>query len=304
VKHISGILFAITALASTSAVAVDFPAAAPPASATSGGYLSAQTFPKTFDDLSFVERIQIRREGYAPFESEYNEKGVCISGCAYSGITIEENAVLMERNTAAAEARLEEYKLAHPEIAWQIESAVTPQPQTSAQTGTPRSYDFGTFGTGGTIGAAGIGARGCDPANASIPIGQRVPYGEPLTGRPRISSRFQSARVNPVDKVVRDHKGTDFAASSGTSVYSPAAGVVKSVFRDDACGIGVIVSHSDEWGTGYCHLSRATVNKGDQVGAGCKVGEVGSTGRSTGPHLHYIVYHNKEAVNPEGFLGR
>jgi murein DD-endopeptidase MepM/ murein hydrolase activator NlpD len=301
------------ALASTGAGAVDFPGA-PAAAPSSGGYLSAQTFPKTFDDLGFVERVQIRREGYAPFESEYNEKGVCISGCAYSGITIEENAKLMERNTAAAAARLAEYKLAHPDIVKQIESTVVqqyqpqqqtfqyqqqpqqqPQQQTLAQPDAFQSYDFGIVGTK---------TRGCDPANEYIPVGQMVPYGEPMTGRPRISSRFQSARVNPVDKVVRDHNGTDLAAPSGTTVYSPAAGVVTGVFRDSVCGIGVIVSHSDEWGTGYCHLSKATVNKGDRIEAGCKIGEVGSTGRSTGPHLHYIVYHNKEAVNPEYFLGR
>jgi murein DD-endopeptidase len=107
-----------------------------------------------------------------------------------------------------------------------------------------------------------------------------------------------------VDKVVRDHNGTDFAAPTGAAVFSPASGVVESVFTNAACGNGVVVTHSGEWGTGYCHLSKATVKKGDRVEAGCKIGEVGSTGRSTGPHLHYIVYHNKENVNPEQFLGR
>ncbi|MDR0741800.1 MAG: M23 family metallopeptidase [Rickettsiales bacterium] len=251
-------------------------------------FLSAQTFPKTFSDLSFVERIEVLREGYAPFESEYDKNGVCISGCAYSGITIEENWKRLERNTAEANAKLEQYKLAHPEIVRQIQSAVIDQPVQTPPS--QLAYDFKS--------------RQCQPANAAIPVGQTIPYGEPLVGRPRISSRFQKARINPVDGVVRDHTGIDFAAPGGTAIFSPAGGVVEKVFFDSACGNGVVVTHSDEWGTGYCHLSRAIVRKGDRIEAGCKLGEVGSTGRSTGNHLHYIVYRNKEHVNPEQFLGR
>jgi murein DD-endopeptidase MepM/ murein hydrolase activator NlpD len=275
---------------------------APLCAGAANSYLTAQSFPKTFSDLSFVERVEVLREGYAPYESEYDEKGVCISGCAYQGITIEENAARIERETAIAVAKLEEYKLTHPQAVAQVQSASAAATPAVIQPSQPLFPSYGTSGQ--TFSGGDFAARACVPANPSIPTGQTMPYGEPLTGRPRISSRFQKARLNPKDKVVRDHNGTDFAAPTGTPIFSPAGGVVDRVFTDAACGNGIIVKHSAEWGTGYCHLSRATVQKGEQVQAGCKIGEVGSTGRSTGAHLHYIVYHNKEMVNSEQFLGR
>lgn len=69
-------------------------------------FLTAQSFPKTFQDLSFVQRVQVIQEGYEPWESEYDSSGKCISGCAYSGITIEDEMDNLNRQTQYANQNL------------------------------------------------------------------------------------------------------------------------------------------------------------------------------------------------------
>ena len=76
-----------------------------------GGFLSAESFPKTFDDLSFVERVEILREGYAPWESEYDDNGNCVKNCTYHGINIKEERSIIERETAEAEHRARMYMI-------------------------------------------------------------------------------------------------------------------------------------------------------------------------------------------------
>lgn len=97
----------------------------------------------------------------------------------------------------------------------------------------------------------------------------------------------------------RPHRGIDIAADEGTPVYAAAAGEV--VFADASKGgYGnlVILKHKGGWMTVYGHNSRILVDEGDRVGQGAPIAEVGSTGRSTGPHLHFEVRRDAEAVDP------
>jgi len=97
----------------------------------------------------------------------------------------------------------------------------------------------------------------------------------------------------------RMHKGLDIAAPPGTPVLAAAAG--KVVYSDDkqrGYGNLVILSHAHGYVTVYAHNRRNLVDEGDTVGQGAPIAEVGNTGRSTGPHLHFEIRHKKKAVDP------
>ena len=117
---------------------------------------------------------------------------------------------------------------------------------------------------------------------------------------PRITSRFNPRRLHPVLKVVMPHNGCDFAAPPGTPVYAIGAGVV--TFRGDAGPSGNLVQIAHEGGieSGYAHLSRFApgVVSGTRVEGRTLVGYVGTTGRSTGPHLHLSVKRNGGFIDP------
>lgn len=123
----------------------------------------------------------------------------------------------------------------------------------------------------------------------------RTPLGAPGNGH--VSSHY-GYRRSPFSRRIRMHQGIDFSLPHGSEVVATADGVVKAVRRDSTYGLLVDVRHSDRVVTRYAHLSRASVEVGDEVCRGQAVGLVGSTGRSTGPHLHYEVRVNKEPLNP------
>lgn len=101
----------------------------------------------------------------------------------------------------------------------------------------------------------------------------------------------------------RNHTGTDFAAPTGTRIGSVLKGVVTSAGWAGAYGQQVKVRHADGTETWYNHMSQITVAVGDEVSAGGKVGEVGSTGNLTGPHLHLEVRPGGgDPINPMPWL--
>ncbi|KQT60410.1 MULTISPECIES: M23 family metallopeptidase [unclassified Aureimonas] len=116
-----------------------------------------------------------------------------------------------------------------------------------------------------------------------------------------ISSTF-GVRSDPFLGQAAMHTGLDFVAESGTRVAATAPGTVVSAGLTGGYGQMVEVDHGDGYATRYAHLSRILIGVGDKVAAGDIVGEVGSTGRSTGPHLHYEVRHSGIAVDPAGYL--
>jgi len=106
-------------------------------------------------------------------------------------------------------------------------------------------------------------------------------------------------RTNPWPEY---HKGLDLEADYGTSVHATAAGTVASAGWDGGFGIKVDIDHGNGYHTWYAHLSRASVNPGQRVTKGQLIALSGSTGSSTGPHLHYQLMRDGQAIDPEPFL--
>ncbi|MBC8307937.1 MAG: M23 family metallopeptidase [Pelagibacterales bacterium] len=120
----------------------------------------------------------------------------------------------------------------------------------------------------------------------------------PIDGA-RISSSF-GMRKHPISGFNKMHKGVDFAAPIGTPAYAGGNGVIEMVGVNGGYGKYIRIRHNNEYKTAYAHLNsyRKGISKGVRVNQGEVIGYVGSTGRSTGPHLHYeIIYQNKK-VNP------
>lgn len=110
-------------------------------------------------------------------------------------------------------------------------------------------------------------------------------------------------RIDPVYGTRKMHWGLDFTADTGTDVYSTGDGVVESV-EVNSWGYGreIVINHGFGYKTRYAHLSSFIVNQGDTVKRGDLIGLVGSTGKSTGPHLHYEVEKDGHKVNPINFF--
>ena len=105
-------------------------------------------------------------------------------------------------------------------------------------------------------------------------------------------------RVHPVLGGRRAHKGIDLAAATGTPIRASADGVVEKAEWFGGYGLFVQLDHGGAMETRYGHMSRVAVAEGQQVRKGDVIGYVGSTGRSTGPHLHYEVHVDNRPVNP------
>jgi murein DD-endopeptidase MepM/ murein hydrolase activator NlpD len=114
----------------------------------------------------------------------------------------------------------------------------------------------------------------------------------------RITSRFSRARMHPILKVLRPHLGVDYAARIGTPVQAVGAGVVTAAGLSGGSGKMVRIRHSGGFETMYLHLSKIAVRVGTRVTQGQVIGNVGSTGLSTGPHLDFRVYQHRKAINP------
>ena len=115
----------------------------------------------------------------------------------------------------------------------------------------------------------------------------------------RLSSGF-GRRRHPVLGYTKMHKGLDFAAPTGTPIYAAGDGVVERANRFSSFGNYVKIRHNDKYKTAYAHLHKFAkgMRAGTRVKQGQVIGYVGTTGRSTGPHLHYEVHVNGRAVNP------
>jgi len=106
-------------------------------------------------------------------------------------------------------------------------------------------------------------------------------------------------RLHPVHKVKKFHKGIDFTAPRGTAIQATGNGkVVRVEKKKRGYGNNVMIDHGYGYTTLYAHMKTIEVKKGDTVTRGQKIGEIGSTGTSTAPHLHYEVRINGKAVNP------
>ncbi len=138
------------------------------------------------------------------------------------------------------------------------------------------------------------GSDGNGPVNAS---GWR----SPLTKPSWVTSPF-GMRLHPVYKVWKMHKGVDLASSKGDQIVAVRSGVVSRATYDSSSGYYVVVNHGDGYSSLYMHMTHYVVSVGQTVTAGQLLGYVGSTGVSTGPHLHFSMTYNGTHVNPADYI--
>ncbi|WP_156305705.1 M23 family metallopeptidase [Sphingobacterium endophyticum] len=127
-----------------------------------------------------------------------------------------------------------------------------------------------------------------------------VPLGKPHNGN--ITSRFGYRRNPFTNRGIEMHSGIDISGRTGEAINATAAGKVVFSGYKGQYGNVVIIEHTNGWETRYAHLSRTLVKKGQKIEAGQQVGKLGSTGRSTGPHLHYELLSFGRKINPEKTL--
>ncbi|WP_038055541.1 M23 family metallopeptidase [Thermus amyloliquefaciens] len=135
----------------------------------------------------------------------------------------------------------------------------------------------------------------------TLEVERSLPRGLPLRGHEGVTSFF-GVRKNPFGPGYEFHDGLDFAAPYGAPVYATGSGVVARVGWMGAYGLAVLLDHAEGYQSLYGHLSRLVVRPGQRVEKGQVLGYVGSTGRSTGPHLHFSVYRHGTPVDPRPYL--
>ncbi|GEL78763.1 M23 family metallopeptidase [Tenuibacillus multivorans] len=117
----------------------------------------------------------------------------------------------------------------------------------------------------------------------------------------RITSEFGN-RVDPFRQVEAFHSGLDLAGPWGTEIYATGDGVIEFSDRDDSYGLSIIINHENTYKTRYGHMARLNVEEGERVKQGDLIGLMGSTGRSTGVHLHYEIMHRGEVIDPYPYM--
>ena len=177
---------------------------------------------------------------------------------------------------------------------------------TKPRGGNPAALETDPFAMLGSLDAQ-LNAVDSDFGQALGPLGSRlraeaaIPSGFPTSGR--ITSKFGS-RFGPSGRFER-HTGWDIATASGTPVTSTAPGIVETAgWTSQGYGFHIIVNHGYGYRTLYGHLSRVLVKAGQRVRAGKTIGLVGSTGYSSGPHLHYEVRVDGTPISPGPYLLR
>ena len=131
----------------------------------------------------------------------------------------------------------------------------------------------------------------------------QLPTAAPIANRVGLSSNYGS-RIDPITKQIAQHPGIDFSAPAGTPILATGNGTVLRAKFDQAYGQFIEIKHIDGFITKYAHVRKVYVTQGQTVTRGQVIAEVGNTGRSTGPHLHYEVSLNGALINPMQVLIR
>ncbi len=126
-----------------------------------------------------------------------------------------------------------------------------------------------------------------------------MPLGKPVNGT--ITSGF-GKRTDPINKKKSFHEGVDLKGKRGDKIYATADGTVLRAFKNGSYGNYVELDHGNGYTTAYAHMQNYLVRKGERVEQGQVIGQVGNTGRSTGPHVHYEVRYKKKPINPKRFM--
>ena len=126
-------------------------------------------------------------------------------------------------------------------------------------------------------------------------------FAYPIKASWRLTSRF-GRRADPFTGVTSSHTGIDMACPTGTPIYASMSGKVVVAGWNNIFGNYVIIDHENGYQTLYGHMSKILTTRGARVNQGARIGLVGSTGYSTGPHLHFTVYKNGKLVDPQSLL--
>ena len=130
-----------------------------------------------------------------------------------------------------------------------------------------------------------------------------IPEIQPLKANFKISSTF-GMQAHPISKLKRHHDGIDLSAPIGTPVYASADGKISIADPkgDQKFGKYIRIRHNEEYETFYAHLGDVTVKEGEMIRKGQMIGEVGTTGLSTGPHLHFEIIKNGQKIDPSEMI--
>ncbi len=141
------------------------------------------------------------------------------------------------------------------------------------------------------------------PDVPGISVSGEIPSMFPLPDkfRERVTWGYNEKAIHPISKKEVTHQGVDIAAPMGTAVYAASGGLVKKAELLEGWGNLLVIEHVEGYATYYAHLEGFKVKSGDEVTKGQVVATVGSTGKSTGPHLHYEVRKEGAKVNPEEY---
>ena len=200
----------------------------------------------------------------------------------YEGFEFEEEALMDE--IAAKEKEYDRAKYAE-----YMATYVPPTTKPPAPTKPTTSNGSGTASGGSNNGSSGNKA----PSSSGS-------WTRPLSGY-RISSPF-GPRNSPTAGASSYHKGIDLAAPQGTPIYAARSGVVTTATYSNSSGYYVSINHGDGFASVYMHMTNYVVKSGQAVSAGQLIGYVGSTGISTGPHLHFGISYNGSYVNPANYI--
>lgn len=241
-------------------------------------------------------------------QQAYNDKQQTMESLDANKIALE----LMAQEQETAHANLMA-SLAENETAIQNEKDRIQQEQNNA------SSPSGGGESGGSSGGSGGGSYdpstapdGGDASDRVLPNGYYSTWpgiGNQMLGWPcngyTLSSLF-GPRIHPITGEYKNHGGIDFCVGYGEDIYACAGGIVVEANTTDDWGGGwgyyVVIQHYNGLSTLYAHCSSIHVSEGQEVGAGQNIAQVGSTGMSTGPHLHLEVYDGGARVNPEDYL--
>ena len=233
------------------------------------------------------------RDGHSPFESAADRADRLFVAINQSLRTIETEQ--LAKVTTLAENAFETADA----IAEALQSA-----------GLDVDVDYGNRDTGGPLIAVEASAlfetrvKDLDHALSKLDAikaaARRMPIFNPVPGRP-VTSGF-GVRKDPIVGTPALHSGMDFRAATGTPVRAAGAGTVVKAGWNGGYGRMVEIDHGNGYTTRYAHLSRVLVKEGAKVETGVRIGKTGSSGRSTGPHLHFEIRRHGEALNPLRFL--
>ena len=151
------------------------------------------------------------------------------------------------------------------------------------------------------IAAAAKNNTGSSSASGSSGSASASGFVFPMAYATKITDAY-GYRIHPLSGTKKWHNGVDLAAGSGTAIYATQSGTVTSACYNEAYGNMVTINHGDGYSSLYGHMTNYIVSVGDTVSAGQTIGYVGSTGWSTGPHLHFTIYYNGSDVNPLNYV--